>query len=280
MKPETLQRLRRGDVPKPDVLGVAKTAGIMAAKKTSELIPYCHPISLDGVEMEFQLEEDRVLVEATVQAIWMTGVEMEALTAASIAALTIYDMLKPIDKDLEIVTTRLLSKEGGKSDFTTRPPKNFRAAVIVTSDGTSQGKREDKSGKLLQERLQNLGIENVAYVILPDEREEIRNHLLSFCERGIDLILTTGGTGLGPRDVTVEATQEVVEREIPAVMQAVRHFGQCRTPYAMLSRGLAGVRGKTLILNLPGSSRGAQESMDAVFPALFHLYPMLRGGGH
>ncbi len=93
-------------------------------------------------------------------------------------------------------------------------------------------------------------------------------------------MVTTGGTGLGPRDVTVEATRQVIEREIPGIAEAARSFGQSRTPYAMLSRGLAGITGRTIIVNLPGSSKGAQESMDALFPALFHAYPMIRGGGH
>jgi molybdenum cofactor synthesis domain-containing protein len=96
----------------------------------------------------------------------------------------------------------------------------------------------------------------------------------------VDLILTTGGTGLGPRDVTVEATQEVIEREVPGMMEAVRAYGQARTPYAMLSRGVAGTRGKTLIINFPGSSRGTEEGLNALFPYLFHAYPMMEGMGH
>ncbi|HKY64615.1 MAG TPA: bifunctional molybdenum cofactor biosynthesis protein MoaC/MoaB [bacterium] len=278
--PETIRRMQAGEVPKPDVLGVAKTAAVMAAKKTPELLPYCHPLPLDGVEVNLKVEAEQVVVTVAVSAIWKTGVEMEALTAASVAALTIYDMLKPIDSELEIVQTKLLSKSGGKGDFDQKIPDGFRAAVLVTSDGTHQGKREDKSGKLLESRLREMGIASVAYEILPDEATQIRHRLLAHCENGIDLILTTGGTGLGPRDVTVEATAEVLEREMPAVMQAIRGFGQRRTPYAMLSRGLAGLRGRTVILNLPGSSRGAAESMDAVFPALLHVYPMLAGGGH
>jgi cyclic pyranopterin phosphate synthase len=280
VSPETILRVKSGDLPKRNVLEVAQTAGVMAAKKTPELIPYCHPLPLDGVTVELKVETDRIEVEATVQAIWKTGVEMEALTAASVTALTLYDMLKPIDQGMEITGTKLVSKKGGKSDFHHAPPKNFRAAILVTSDGTAAGKREDKSGAVIRECLERLRVNRIDYCILPDELPAIREQILNYCESGADLVVTTGGTGLGPRDVTVEATQELIEREMPAVMQAVRSFGQRRTPYAMLSRGLAGVRGRTVILNLPGSSRGARESMDAIFPALFHVYPMLNGGGH
>lgn len=280
MAPETLTRLEANDLPKKDVLPIARVAGVMAAKKTPEMIPYCHNLPIEGVSVEFQKGENHIIVRASVTALWRTGVEMEALVAATMAALTIYDMLKPVDKNLEISEVRLDEKSGGKSDFVEKLPANFHASVIVTSDGTYAGKREDKSGKIICDRLHQFGITNLDYTILPDEKETIRNRLLHDCEQKVDLIVTTGGTGLGPRDVTVEATAEVIERDMPAVMQALRLYGQERTPYAMLSRGLAGVRGKTVILNLPGSSRGTQEGLDAVFPALFHVFKMMRGGGH
>lgn len=278
-KPDTLKRLLANDLPKKDVLPIARAAGVMAAKKTPELLPYCHPIAIDWVEIEMDVQEDHILVRATVEAVAKTGVEMEALTAASVAALTIYDMLKPVDTDLEIFSTRLLSKEGGKSSFKEKIPTNFKAAVIVTSDSTSKGMRQDKSGRLILERLSSLGI-SADYSVLPDDKEIIKSCLIDHSSNGMNLILTTGGTGLGPRDVTVEAVEEVLEREIPGIMEAARNFGQRRTPYAMLSRGLAGQRGKTLIVTLPGSSRGVEESLDAVFPAILHAFKMMRGLGH
>lgn len=280
LHPRTLAKVRRGDTPKPDVLAVSRAAGLLAAKKTPEWIPYCHPIPLEQVSIDYELFEDRVEIRVGVKALWKTGVEMEALTAASAVALNLYDMLKPIDKDMEILSTRLIRKKGGKSDYQTRAPRGLKAAVLVTSDGTFAGKREDRSGRLLKEKLGEMGVEKIDYKILPDETEAIRNQLLAWCEAGKDLVITTGGTGMGPRDVTVEATEAVLDRPMPAVMQTIRQYGQLRTPFAMLSRGMAGMRGKTLILNLPGSSRGAAESMEAVFPALFHVYPMLKGGGH
>ncbi|MBI2340934.1 MAG: bifunctional molybdenum cofactor biosynthesis protein MoaC/MoaB [Deltaproteobacteria bacterium] len=280
MNPETLKRVKEKTTPKGDVLELARTAGVLAAKKTPELIPYCHPLPLDGVKVDFEFLENGIRVKALVKTIWKTGVEMEALTAAAIAALTIYDMCKPIDKEMEIIMTRLTEKSGGKSDFKEKIPKDLRAAVIVTSDGTAKGVREDKSGKIIRERLASLGIENIEYVVLPDEKEQIKKELLALSEKGFRLIVTTGGTGLGPRDLTVEATREVIDREVTGVAEAMRQFGQKRTPYAMLSRGLVGLKGPTLIINLPGSSRGTLESLDAIFPAVLHSYKMMGGGGH
>lgn len=280
MGADTLERVKDKTTPKGDVLELARTAGVLAAKKTPELIPYCHPLPLDGVKVDFAFLDNGIRVTTLVKTIWKTGVEMEALTAATIAALTIYDMLKPIDKNLEIVSTKLVKKSGGKSDFKENIPKNMKAAVVVTSDGTSKGTREDRSGKIILERLKSLGLTNTEYVILPDDRQKIQSELLRLIAAGSLLIITTGGTGLGPRDVTVEATRGVIDREIPGIAEAMRSFGQQRTPYAMLSRGLAGIRDKTIIINLPGSSRGTEESLDALFPAVFHSYKMLAGGGH
>ncbi len=278
-KAETIARLRANDVPKKDILPIARAAGVMAAKKTPELLPYCHPIAIDWIEIEFEVTETQVAVNATVEAVAKTGVEMEALTAASVAALTIYDMLKPIDDGVEILSTKLLKKTGGKTSFVEKIPAGFKAAVLVTSDSTSKGTRSDKSGRLIEERLRTLGVES-SYQVVPDDKALISSTLQGYCDRGVQLIVTTGGTGLGPRDVTVEATEAVIDRQIPGIMEAARNFGQRRTPYAMLSRGVAGQKGRSVIVNLPGSSKGVEESLDAVFPSILHAYKMIGGGGH
>lgn len=278
--PEVIARLWRGETPKGNALEIARTAGVMAAKRTWELIPYCHPIGLDQVTIDFVEEGERITTRATVTAIGRTGVEMEAITAAMVAALTLYDMGKAIDATMTITNARLVEKRGGKSDWHTTIPPDFRAAVIVTSDGTAAGRRADTSGRLIEERLRRFGLEPASYRILPDDRSAIETVLRQSLAEHYHLILTTGGTGLGPRDVTVEATRAVIEREVPGIAEAMRAHGQRRTPYAMLSRGVVGVAGQTVIVNLPGSSRGVKEGLDALLPALFHIYPMLRGGAH
>jgi len=262
MAPVTLQAVRDNKVPKGNVIEAARIAGLMASKKTPDLIPDCHPLTLEKCQLHFELLETEIEIQAEVETIAKTGVEMEALTAVSIAALTLYDMLKPIDKNLEITEIKLLKKRGGKSQFKEVLPQNFKAAVVVTSDGTYQGERVDKSGRIIEEKLNALGIEDIEYIVLPDEKEEIKKALINLSEKGIKLIVTTGGTGMGPRDVTVEATAEVIEREMPGAAETMRAYGQRRTPYAMLSRGLVGVRGVTLIVNMPGSSKGTFHFRD------------------
>jgi cyclic pyranopterin phosphate synthase len=279
--PQTIAAIKSGNVPKADPLGVARVAGILGAKHTSTLIPYCHQVPLDSVSVEIGLKEDGIIVVSEVKAVWKTGVEIEALVAVSVAALTLYDMLKIIDTGMEIRSVRLIEKKGGKSDFKQADLQKVRAAVLVLSDQGAKGDREDQSGQLIKERLESQGVRVVEHKVLPDDVSAIEAELLRLCNQvAADLVLTSGGTGLGPRDVTPEATRRVIEREISGIEEALRAHGQERTPLAMLGRGVAGVRGRTVIVNLPGSVSAARESLDLLLPWVFHAVEMLKGGGH
>ncbi len=279
--PHTLTLIKKNKVPKGNVIEMAKTAGILAAKRTWELVPFCHSIPLDHVEIGISVTKEGIEIQSGVKAIWKTGVEMEALTAVTVAALTIYDMLKPIDDSLEIQAIKLSQKSGGLTDFIEEFHKPLLAAVLVLSTSTFEGKRKDKSGRIILEKLRQEPVKVVKYQILPDDQEKIKSKLLDLVDKEkIDLILTTGGTGLGPSDVTVAATLGIIEKEVPGIAEAARVFGQKRTPYAMLSGGVAGIRKKSLIINLPGSAQGAKESLDCLFPAVLHAFKMMRGGGH
>ncbi|MBU1739777.1 MAG: bifunctional molybdenum cofactor biosynthesis protein MoaC/MoaB [Proteobacteria bacterium] len=268
-------------VPKGDVLEVARAAGIMAAKRCSDLITFCHPIPLDWVEVGFEVEKEHIRVIVEVKSVWKTGVEVEAITGVTGALLNAYDMLKPLDADLSFGNIRVVKKKGGKSDFSDKFSRPIRTAVLVMSDSTHAGTREDKSGLVIKEFLANQPVEVAAYEILPDDRKVITERLCALADdEGMQLIFTTGGTGLGPRDVTPEATLDALDRTIPGIVEATRRHGKDRTPFAMLSRGEAGARGNCIIINLPGSSKGALESMQALFPGLLHIFPMMEGKGH
>ncbi|GBD03244.1 Cyclic pyranopterin monophosphate synthase 2 [bacterium HR19] len=271
-----------GKSPKGDIFEVSRAIACLSAKKVAEILPFCHNIPVEHVDVNFSIEGNRINVSVTVKSIARTGCEMEALFAAMVSALNIYDMLKPVDKNLKIEEVKLVEKKGGKSDFIEKVSDDFRVGVLVVSDSVAAGKKEDKSGKIIVEKLKEFGVKKIDYKIVPDEKDMIYNEVKKWCDDGYDLVITTGGTGLSPRDTTPEAVEPLIEKEIPAIMESARAYGQERTPYSMLSRGIAGVHAnrKTLILTLPGSSRGAKESMDALFPYIFHIYPMLRGGRH
>ena len=280
VSPATIEAVRTGNVPKADPLGVARVAGIQAAKNTSLLIPYCHQVPLDYVGVTIALEDSQIVINTEVKAIWKTGVEMEALVAASTSALTLYDMLKIIDDRMEIQSVRLLEKKGGKSG-SRDSAEGLTAAVLVMSDSVSRGEKEDLSGKLLVERLRGLGFKVSILKIIPDDCPRIVKELNDLSQDGgVDMVVTTGGTGAGPRDVTPEATLSVIERRLEGVEEALRTYGGDRIPTAMLSRGVAGIRGKTVIVNLPGSRGGAEDGIHALFPGILHVFRMMRGEGH
>ena len=281
VSPETIRLIRAGQIPKGDPFPVAKVAAIQAAKNTSQIIPFCHPLPVDFVDCRFELGDDKIEITTEVKAVYKTGVEMEALTAASVAALTIYDMAKMVDETMEIVGIRLVSKKGGKSDFKLELDRPLRVAVLVLSDSVAAGKKQDSSGKAIVERLKGRGMEIADYKVLPDDPDEIERALLNFSDViKVDLVMTTGGTGLGPRDHTPDVMAKVIQREVPGIVEASRGYGQERLPMAMLSRAKAGIRGRTIIINLPGSRKGVEESLDALLPGLLHAFLMLWGGGH
>lgn len=278
--PETMQAIKNKTVPKGDVLEVSRTAGLFAVKNTSNSIPDCHPMPIEFTGIEYEFLDDSVVIKVTVKAIYRTGVEVEAMHGASIVALTMYDMLKPIDKNVEISTIKLLHKKGGKSDYGNKEVQDLAVAVMVCSDSVSSGKKEDRAGKVISDKIKNLGLEVSNYIVVPDEVLDIQNTINKCCAQKIDLIVITGGTGLSNRDVTPEAVIPLLDRRIPGIEEAIRSYGQDRTPYAMLSRSVVGFKGNTLIMALPGSTAGASESMDAVFPSVLHLFKILNGFNH
>jgi molybdenum cofactor synthesis domain-containing protein len=153
----------------------------------------------------------------------------------------------------------------------------MKVGILTVSDKGARGEREDRSGPAIREMIEAAGGEIVRTKIVPDEPEEIRAALLAWSDEGLDLVLTTGGTGFSPRDRTPEATKSVLEREAPGLPEAMRRAGAEKTPMAMLSRGAAGIRKATVIVNLPGSEKAVRESLGAILPALPHAVDILKG---
>jgi cyclic pyranopterin phosphate synthase len=278
--PQTIEAILQRKVPKGDVFEFSRAAGLLAIKRTSDVIPDCHPLPIEYASITHEVKELSIIISVEVHTIYKTGVEVEAMHGASITALTMYDMLKPLDKGIQISDIRLVEKQGGKSDLKGAGGEGLKAAVLVCSDTATKEESQDKSGPLLVEHLKAYGVVLGTYKILPDDIDIIRKTTQYLQQEKYDLILFTGGTGLSPRDFTPEAVAPLITREIPGIMETARAYGQQRIPYAMLSRGIAGFMQETLIITLPGSPRAVEEYLQVLFPHVFHLFSVKNGKRH
>lgn len=279
---ETFHKIKNGEIEKGDIFEFARSASFFAAKNTSGILPHCHPVLLDGFTTKFELIESwngksAVQIICEGKCVGRTGIEMEALTAASVAALTIYDMLKPHDKQLEISGIKLLDKKGGKSErvyFKTAPS----CAVLFCSTAAANNKRDDEAAQIVLRALQKHGIEKTNYVIQKDDKALIQTQIKEWVNTDVAFVFVVGGTGLGAADNAVTAVKEILERDADGITDALRFHGIQRSPLAMMSRLVAGSIAHTTVITIPGSTTGASEAMDALIPAVFHARKMLKGG--
>lgn len=278
-KEATIKSIRDKNVPKGDIFEMSRAAGLLGIKKTPLLLPDCHPLPIEFAGFEFEISGLEIKISCTLKTIYKTGVEVEAMHGASIVALNMYDMLKPLDKGVQICAIRLISKKGGKSERF-KLKASISGSVTVCSDTVSKGEKKDRAGKEVIKSLENWNIKVVNNFIIPDKIDEIQAQLIKQIEAKTSVIIFVGGTGLSPRDQTPEAVTPLIDKRIPGMEEAIRKYGQDRTSYAALSRSVVGMAGTSLVMSLPGSTKGAVESLNAVFPEALHLFDIIKGAQH
>jgi cyclic pyranopterin phosphate synthase len=291
--------LRGAGVPKGDALGVARIAGILGAKRVPDLIPLCHPIALAGVEIDLHVADDAVEITAVTRTTDRTGVEMEALTAVAVAGLALHDMVKAVDPAAVLSDVRVVEKTGGKTGVWRRDgesgqpatrvpgpvaepgrlPEGARARAVAISDRAVAGTYPDRGGPLLAGLLADLGFAVDDVVLVSDDSALIVDALRTAAADGVDLVVTTGGTGFSPRDVTPEATRAVLERDASGLVETMRAADRDRVPTSVLSRGVAGTLLRTIVVNLPGSTGGIRDGVRVLAPVIGHAVAQVRGGG-
>jgi cyclic pyranopterin phosphate synthase len=296
LQPETIRLIRENGLKKGDVLGVARIAGIHAAKSTPQLIPLCHNVTLDAIHLDFKVGTDRVTVEGRAECVGRTGVEMEAITAVSVALITIYDMCKAVDKEMTIGAIRLIEKHKldptgtpvtALSPVTQKAPGktghhgNLKVMIVTLSDRAASGEYEDRSGPRIRACLEeselmgrwSLVCENI---LIPDDESQFRLLLTNAIASGVDVILTTGSTGVGLRDMAPDVVGRLIEKQLPGIMESIRMIYGRDKPMARLSRGVAGIAGTSQIYTLPGSVRAVEEYMKEILKTVEHIVFLLR----
>ncbi|MDH5599218.1 MAG: bifunctional molybdenum cofactor biosynthesis protein MoaC/MoaB [Cyclobacteriaceae bacterium] len=275
-KKETMDAIKENKVPKGNVLEVARTAGLFGVKHTSNMIPDCHPLPIEYTAINYEFFDLSVKIIIEVKTIYKTGVEVEAMHGASVVALTMYDMLKPIDKNVEIQHIKLVNKTGGKSDYKDLLKSDINAGLLICSSAVQNGKKENKITPCVKDKLNTQNIELKSETITGESSDEIKTAFENILRTEVDLIVVSGGTGIAKKDISPEIITPYLERTIPGAEELMRDYGQNRSPYAMFSRSKVGVIGNKLILLLPGSSNGIKESMDALFPYILHVFRSIR----
>ncbi|MDH5397407.1 MAG: bifunctional molybdenum cofactor biosynthesis protein MoaC/MoaB [Cyclobacteriaceae bacterium] len=274
--PATVEAVRQGKVPKGDVFEMSKAAGLFAVKRTSDMIPDCHPLPVEYTKINHEIDGLNIIIKVEVKTIYKTGVEVEAMHGASVVALTIYDMLKPIDKGIEIHHIKLLSKTGGKSDYADLKYHQLTGAIIACSGPVFRNEKENKISQPARDIFNKYDITISFDALIPDDMDKLQAIVKERVAAGDRLIVIGGGTGLTPGDKTPEAIVPLLDRRVPGIEEVIRSYGQKRTPYSMFSRSVAGLMGNTLILALPGSSKGMKESLDVLFPHVLNVFRSLK----
>ncbi len=262
--------LLKENTPKTDVVTAAKVAGIQAAKRASEVIPFHHANTLNWVELNFSAGEDHIKIESTVKAVSRSGLEMEALTAVSVAALTLLDICKEHDQQVNIQDLKLVPKVSKKKMLTVKTP--IKVGIIVISDRITAGLADDEVGQLLQSGFANAGYHANNYSIISNDSDKLIEKVQEWLEQSIELIITAGGNGIGPRDITLTSLEPFFDFRMEGLEQTLHSIAQVNNNGFFVDRLAVGKIGKTIVICLPIDVALAQDALNVILPNMHQAF--------
>jgi molybdenum cofactor synthesis domain-containing protein len=259
-------------------LAEARVVGLLAARRAGESLPRTAVVELDEIDVTFDWDDDTLVIEADLSGFSRQSLGSRALACALNTALAVVDAFPDRADSMSIAGACVTKIRGGSQrQYDFEPP--VRAAILTVSDAVAGGHKDDRAGRAVETavgRLAEHGVELEAHRVVGDDAEAISETVMAWRDDGVDLVLTVGGTGLVYTDSTVEAIEPLLDKPIPGLMEALRDYGLEQTPLAFVSRGIAGLAGDTLVVTLPGSTGGAREATEAIFPAVLHVFYVLR----
>lgn len=267
--PETIRAIEQDLVPKGNVFEMAKTAGLFAVKRTSDMIPDCHPLPVEFTKVHYEIEGLCIHIQIEVHTIYRTGVEVEAMHGASVIALTMYDMLKPIDKGIEIQNIKLIRKKGGKSDFKNKVTASEPITFIQCSDDTYQHLETDQLTAVMTTILSKNDLHLQPTIYLPENGELIKEHIKA--QQDCPLILITGKTEQINHILT-----PLFDQKIPGIGEVIRQYQNERNPGAFFSDCIGGILNHSLVITLPASSTDLSAALHALFPYVLSIINRLK----
>ena len=262
-----------------DALSTARVAATLSVKRAAELLPNAAEAEITRVDVDYHWEDDGLEVTVATAGVSREGIGPRALLGATTCATELADELGRMAGDISIEKARIVDSSGGCSDLEYDFDPPVCAAILVVSDAVAGGHKDDRAGERVRtavEEVSEQGVELVAYEVVGDDRGSVSDRLSTWSGEGVDLVLTVGGTGLAHTDVTIEAVEPLLDRPVPGLMEAVRDYGYEQTPLAWVSRGVCGLIGDTMVVTLPGSTGGATEASQVLFPAVLHVFRVLR----
>lgn len=273
---DVINLIKNNEIKAGNVIETAKNCGLIGGKLAANQLLHSHTSQIDYVNTEVQLTDDSLIVTSEVKAISKSGVESNAIFSVTNALVNAFDMTRCLCKNAKISNIEIVESTGKTKDFIRKRKEPVKAALLIVSDVKFSGSKKDNTSEIISEFLKKQQVNVQISKIMEEKEEDLKNEVNNLVKNGIQLILLAGSTSLNSKGVASKVSKEICERSLPGITESIRKYGRERTPYSMFSDEFCGVIKDTIILNIPGNSTGAIESLSAIFPGFLKAYSMMK----